>query len=549
MRPLVLLLITVLGLHGQVPPLTEVQERRLANGIRVLWVERRGLRAFHGALVFRGGRAQEPQALAGATDLLARALYGTTWPEDLGHTASTLDPLLKREEGLLESLRLAKLHPAPDANAQISALEAALQLLQAQLREHLSQGPLRDVYQGLGGRLSAEVSEDALTVHEELPTTAFELWCRTETQRLTSLRLSRFYPVKEELLAQVRGHHSDPLGLVRGAALPGHPYGRQLRDHLPSLEALRRSDVQTYARRTLIPERMALVLVSGQSLDTGLPLLERTFGALPMPMEPEESLPPEMASDLGDRRIQASLGDLSCLLSAWRIPPRQHPDHLALRVVAQILGDGPSGRLQVRLVGGKAIARSATLEMDVPGAQQAGLLVAQLIPASGHTLEELDGALHSEVLRLQQEPIPQEEWQRALAQLEMAYLRTLDEPAVLAGALGRAWVECGDWRQLGLEMQRLRSLTPEIIQAAARTWLSRNHRTTALLQPSLTESDNPLEQRTIRILGALAALRIEDPAQRELLLHEGLRQLRMLSPQERLRTLDLLEAQLPKANQ
>ena len=49
--------------------------------------------------------------------------------------------------------------------------------------------------------------------------------------------------------------------------------------------------------------------------------------------------------------------------------------------------------------------------------------------------------------------------------------------------------------------------------------------------------------------GALAALRIEDPAQRELLLHEGLRQLRMLSPQERLRTLDLLEAQLPKANQ
>ena len=46
------------------------------------------------------------------------------------------------------------------------------------------------------------------------------------------------------------------------------------------------------------------------------------------------------------------------------------------------------------------------------------------------------------------------------------------------------------------------------------------------------------------MLSALAASRITDLAQREHLVKEGLRQLRMLSPEERRRTLNLLAAQL-----
>jgi hypothetical protein len=121
----------------------------------------------------------------------------------------------------------------------------------------------------------------------------------------------------------------------------------------------------------------------------------------------------------------------------------------------------------------------------------------------------------------------------------------LDEPAALARALGQAWTESGDWRAADLEMQRLRNLPPEAAQAAVRTWLNPSHRTTALLLPSLAGNASPLDLRTTRVLEALAALRSEDPAQREHLVNEGVRQLRMLNPKERLRTLDLLEAQLP----
>ena len=546
MRLLVPVLVATLGLQAQVPRLTEVQERRLANGARLLLVERPGLAAFHAALVFRGGRAEEPASAAGATDLLARVLYGSTWPEDLEppRAPNGLDALLKQEEGLLESIRLERLSQrrAPALASQLPALQASLASLQARLRGLFSPSPLADLYTALGGSQGAEATADALVAWTELPREAFGFWCRTEAQRLRQVQLSRFSQARARLATGLR---TQGLDLLRGAALPGHPYGRDLADHRPALEALRWSDLRTYARHTLRPDRLTIILVGGLSLESALPLLERHLGALAVPADAEEAVLPEIPADLGDRRVQAALGGGPYLLTGWRIPPRNHPDHLALRMAAQLLGGGKAARLQTRLIQQRGLAREADLQLDVPGSHLPGLLCIGLQPADGRSLAELEAGLHGEILRLQQEPIPQEEWVRALAQLEGEYLQTLDEPAALASALGAAWAEGGDWRLLDLEMQRLRSLAPETVQSAARAWLKPSHRTTARLEPAPTDGADPIEAATARILNALAATRIQDPAQREHLVAEGLRQLRMLSPEERSRTLKLLEGQIP----
>lgn len=549
MRLLVPILIATLGLHAQVPRQTDVQERRLANGIRLLVVERRGLTAFHAAMAFRRGRAEEPPAMAGATDLLARALFGATWPEDLDPATgpASLDALLKQEEGLLEALRQERLRKRKDPFSvdQAPALEANLQSLQTTLRERRSTSPLADVYAARGGRQTASAGPDALLVQTELPLDALEFWCRTEAQRLAALQLSRFSRARSGLVADLRAPRAGGMALLRGAALPGHPYGRDLTDNIPAIEALRRSDLRTWARHACGPDRLTLILVGGLGMDAVLPLVERHFGPLSVAREVEDPILPEIPADLGDRRVQASLGGIVRLLVGWRIPPRAHPDHLALRMAAQLLGGGRSSRLPFRLVVQKGLAQNAEIRMDVPGGRLPGLLVADLAPAEGHSLRELEGALHTEILRLQQEPIPPDEWQKALAQLEVEHLVAQDEPAALARSLGLAWAEAGDWRLADLEIQRLRTLGPEAVQAAARTWLKPSHRTTALLQPGVEEGMDPLEVETVRVLKALAATRIGDLAQREHLVAEGLRQLRMLNAEERVRTLQLLQAQLP----
>lgn len=551
MRLLVSALLSILTLHtlhAQTPRLADVQERRLANGVRLLLVERRGLSAFHATLVFRGGWAEEPAAAAGAAELLARSLYGTTWPEDVdpSKTQLGLETLLKQEEGLLEAVRLERLRQRQDlaGASSLPALESHLELVQARLRALYSPSPLADLYAARGGRQSAEATADALLAHTELPQEAFEFWCRTEAQRLRSIQLSRFSQTRASLATELRAQGAQGMALLRGAALPGHPYGRDLADHLPSLEALRWSDLRALARRTLRPDHLMVIVIGGLSLDSALPTLERHLGALPVPPEGEEALLPEIPADLGDRRVQAALGGSPSLCCAWRLPARRHPHHLALRLAAQLLGGGRTARLESRLVRQKALVQQVHLRMDLPGGRLPGLLMVGLKPADGHSLAEVEGALHSEILRLQQDPIPQDEWLRAIAQLEADHVRMLDEPASLARALGRAWAEGGDWRLLETEAQRLRTLTPEAVQAAAREWLKPSHRTTVLLEPLPGGPLNPLESEMSRVLNALAALRVQDPAQRERLVSEGLRQLRMLNPEERLRTLKLLDAQL-----
>jgi predicted Zn-dependent peptidase len=548
MRLLVFILTSALSLFGQAPHLTEVQERRLANGARLLLVERRGLSAFNGTLVFQGGRAEEPATVAGATDLLARALFGATWPEDLApaKNRTDLEALLKQEEGLLESIRLERLRLRrdPAAPTQAVALEANLESIQSRMRTLFSSSPLADLYTARGGCQKAVATADALMAQTELPQEAFEFWCSTEAQRLRTLQLSRFSQTRAALIAELHSKGPQGMALLCGAALPGHPYGRDLLDYLPSIEALRWSDLRAYARRSLRPDRLTIILVGSFSMENAFPVVERHLGSLPLPPDGEDAIQPEITADLGDRRVQAALGSAPRLLTGWRIPSRPHPDHLALRMAVQLLAGGQTSRFQTRLVRQKNLVRQAQMSLDVPGGRFPGLLVADLWPSEGHSLAEVEGALHSEILHLQQDPIPQEEWLRALAQLEADHLQLEDEPATFSRALGMAWAEGGDWRLTDLDVQRLRTLAPETVQAAARAWLKPSHRTTVLLEPTPGASQDPVEAELTRVLKALAAVRIADPAQREHLVAEGIRQLRMLSSEERLRTLKLLEAQL-----
>lgn len=553
MRLLIPVLTAALGLHAQVPRASEVQERRLANGVRLLLVEHRGPTAFQATLVFQGGLAEESAATAGTTDLLARTLFGCTWPEDQesGKAQASLDALLKQEEGLLESLRLERLRLRrdPAVTSHLASLEASLDAVQTHLKAHISTSPLSDLYTARGGRQWAEATADALLAQTELPQEAFEFWCRTEAQRLRSLQLSRFAQTRAGLITELRAKGTQGLALLCGAALPGHPYGRDLADYLPSLEALRWSELRSHAHQALRPDRLTIILIGSLSLENALPLLERHLGSLPVPPEGEDAVLPEIPADLGDRKVQASLEGARRLLTGWRIPSRHHADHLALRMAAQLLAGGQSSRLWARLAGQKALVEQISLHLDLPGGRFPGLLVVDLKPSGSHSLEEVDAALHSEILRLQQEPIPPEEWQRALAMLEADHLRVVDEPSALARALGVAWAEGGDWRLMDLDIQRLRTLAPDSVQAAARTWLTPSHRTKVLLEPTPGASQDPMEKELTRVLKALAASRIQDPAQREHLVAEGIRQLRMLSPEERARTLKLLEAQLPPEKQ
>lgn len=541
------LLVGVLSAQGTLLP--EVKERRLSNGVRVMMVPRSAGGMVHGALFLRGGRADTGALPAAAAELLVRSLFGPPLPEDLGD--GSLDALLSQEEGAFEALRLERIQrgrrPSAHANSEAAELEAILAKVHGDLDAKIDQA--KDPFRALGcaGRWT-RAEADSLGMGVDLPFSALGAWAKLEARRLQRLQLGRFPFERRRLLAEAqdpkapRGH-----AVLLGAAFAGHPYAQVEDLGRPILEALTWSEVRAYGRWLIQPERLLLVLVGDLDLERTVVLMEEGFGGLKGSIEDQgrrESSLLDLPEAPGARRLQASTPDEARLLVAWRIPPGNHPATPGLRVLAEILG-GTRGRLVRRLQGAVPLAKRLEVRLGMPGERDANLLVIEVEPLEGHSLDELERAIHGEVLRLQREAFGEGEIRRAQRQLEAGLVRGQEDAAELARNLGRTQAECGDWRLAYRPGQSRQDLGAEEIQELARQYLVPGQTIAVLLEPDpLLDPRDALETQLGRALGELVRRQVEDLGQAEAIVRATLRQLRLLSPAEREQTLRLLQRQV-----
>jgi len=532
----------------------EVKDHRFPNGFQVLLVERPGSGAFHAHLVVRGGRADTGSLPAITAEVLARTLFRRMLPEDLG-SGGGLEALLKEEEGLFESLRLARIRRARRQELEAPPEEQSLAQLYAgrleELKAKLEASVDRDPLVALGAtRRETTSGADEITMSLDLPRRAFEPWCHLEQQRLRTMGLYRF-PLERERLVQAQGRGGDQsesaLSVLLGTAFGGHPYAQTYDLQKGSLEGLTWSELRAFARNLVSPERMTLVLVGDLDMASILPAVKESFGTLPSAPEGRgrrEDRNMELPEAQGYRRLQASTSGDPLVFMAWRIPPANHPDSAALRILAQALGGSKGARLARRLQEERGLARLLTVRFGVPGGRDPSLLIIEAHPAEGHGLVELEEAIHGEILRIQRELFPEEDLRRAQRSLETELLMAQEDAASLATTLGRAVAQSGDWRQAFRSWSLGRDITPEEIQAIVRRYLVSGQEIRALLEADpLHAPQDPLEAKLGKVLLALLQRKLDDPAQVESVVRETLRQLRMLSASERAQTLKLLEAQ------
>lgn len=549
--PAVLASLLTIPVFAQVP---DIKDHRFPNGFQMLLVERPGSGAFHARLVVRGGRADTGSLPAVTAEILARALFRQMLPEEVGADGG-FETLLKEEEGLFESLRLARIRRSRQQGLEASPEEQGLVQLHArrlaELKTKLEASAGRDPLVALGAaRLEASSGADELAVSLDLPSRAFAAWCHLEQQRLRTMGLFRF-PLEREGLIQELGKGGEKgegaLSILLGTAFSGHPYAQAYDLQRGSLEGLTWSELRRFARSLVSPERLTLVLVGDLDMASVLPLLEATFGTLPQAPEGRgrrEDRNMELQEAPGYRRLQASTAGDPLVFMAWRIPPVNHPDSAALRVLAQVLGGSKGARLTRRLQEERGLARSLSVRYGVPGGRDPSLFLIEARPAEGHSLVELEDAIHGEILRIQRELLPEEDLRRAQRGLETQWLMAQEDAASLAAALGRTVAQSGDWQQAFRSRGLDRDITPEEIQAVVRRYLVSGQEIRALLEadPLLAPRD-PLEERLGKVLLEILQRKLEDPAQVEVVVRETLRQLRMLSIPERAQTLKLLEAQ------
>ncbi len=399
---------------------------------------------------------------------------------------------------------------------------------------------------GATGR-TIRTNADFIATSCDLPANQLEPWVRLHDKLLNQMNLYRFPLERERWLEELkRSALTDPgLSPLLGSAFVGQPYASSMDENPGAIAGLTRADAKALAAKLITPERLLLILVGDVSAESIMPVLDSTFGRM-TPGSEAESFASSSIPSMCTLRLQISRFAPPRLYMGWRIPPASSPDTLALELATQVLGQGASGRLHSLVSQG--LARSVKAELGVPGGRSLNLLLITAEPEQGHSLAEVEIDIRGEILRLMEDLVPNDEFQKCLNQIQLQNLAAEDDPTALAATLGAGWAVLGDWRQAFIPPKRLEQIRPEELQRAVRLHLSMDRVVVGGIEPDRSLSEDPLDHKLAQALRALALRKGVEPAKAETLVQEGLRQLQMLPRAQRVATLKLLDPTYKDSN-
>ena len=278
---------------------------------------------------------------------------------------------------------------------------------------------------------------------------------------------------------------NDPEGVldqrVLSTSFLWHNYGHDTIGARADIENVPIERLQAFWRTYYQPDNAVLLVAGKFDEEKTLALVEATFSGIPRPSRPLPSTYTAEPTQDGERSVTLRrVGDVQALAVAYHVPAGSHADAPAVEILAEVLGDTPSGRLHKALVeANKATSVSSFfLDLKEPGFLLLRAAVRQdqsLADARATMLQTIDGAVKT--------PPSKEEVERARAKI-MKNIELTMNSADRVGLQMSEWIGAGDWRLFFLNRDRIRKVTPEDVARAAAAYLKVSNRTVGEFIPT-----------------------------------------------------------------
>ena len=352
-----------------------------------------------------------------------------------------------------------------------------------------------------GMQFNGTTSEDRTNYYETFPSDPAQLsWAlRTEAERMTHANVikkdldSEMTVVRNEMESGENNPFRILMEKTNAAAFQWHAYGKDTIGARSDVENVNIPHLQAFYRKYYQPDNATLIVAGKFDSAKVLAEIAHDFAATPRPtrvIEPTYTVEPVQD---GEREVTLRrVGAEQDLFVTYHTPSIASPDMPAFSVIANALGDTPTGRLHKRLVEtGKATQAFAWASRHTdPGQFNAGVVLKKdddLAAAQKIFLDTIEG--------LKAEPITADELKRAQLQIDKSFDQLLASPQGLCLALSD-FIAGGDWRLLFLQRDRVDALTLEQVNAVASTWIKPSNRTLGRFVPTDAPDRAPLATRT-----------------------------------------------------
>jgi zinc protease len=264
----------------------------------------------------------------------------------------------------------------------------------------------------------------------------------------------------------------------------GHPYAWPTIGYMADLEHISLDDARGFYGTYYTPGNAVLVFAGDIGVDRAAELAERYFGDLPHgPPIPDPVRPPEATPPASVRReVMEDVVSYPRVYQAWTTPAYGTREWVALDVLAYLLADGDSSRLQ------RALIREGRLAQDVdtylyPTAL-CGLFGVVATARTGVEPEALEEAIRRVLDDVAANGVTDDEVLGAARRArrdQLAELATVEERAE---SLAYAATVLGEPEALERVMELYAEVTPEDVGRAAAEWLGAGRGATLAVVPA-----------------------------------------------------------------
>lgn len=344
--------------------------------------------------------------------------------------------------------------------------------------QNIGRGEYMKIIQENGGVLNANTSFDRTYYFQILPSNQLALGLWMESERLIHPKIdsvgieTQRKVVKEE---KKQSYDNRPYGQLTNVLFSNmyskHPYRWMPIGTEQYIDEARYDEFYSFFKTFYVPENAVLVIAGDFNPEEAKTLVKKYFGDIKRGSQPIPR--PENNEPLRTREKRATHFDenikLPAIIVAYPAPQIESEDAYAVDILMQVLGGGANSRLYKKLVDKDEIAvQAGSANMSL---EHTGIIMVQAIGARGQEASTIEKSVKSEIERIKKDGITEEEFQKALNNMESQYINSLNNTENVAEQLATNYMYFKNTNLINTTFEKYKKLTVQDVNNAAKKYL------------------------------------------------------------------------------
>lgn len=348
--------------------------------------------------------------------------------------------------------------------------------------ENIGRGEYMKMVSSNGGILNANTSFDRTFYFEILPSNQLELGLWMEAERMLHAKIDEVgvetqrEVVKEEYRQSFENRpYGSFLMEMFGRAFEKHPYQWVPIGSLEHLNQAKIEEFRDFYKTWYVPNNATLSIAGDFDIKQAKAWINKYFSDIPKGTR--EIVRPTVVEPVKNKEIRDTIYDnvqLPAVMMGYHTPAQGTDDAYAVEMLAQILSQGNSSRMQKSIVDEqqKALFVGA---FPFP-TEDPGLSLMFGIANMGVPVNELEDAINKEIEKVQNELISEEEFQKLKNQIENDMISKNAKIEGIAENLANYHVYYGDANLINTEIDRYMKVTREDLKRVANKYFRTDNR-------------------------------------------------------------------------